>query len=142
MQSLYYASRYALPVVFIGFAGLSNYAYFTGSPELSHGSLMKGEVTASVDSGYKKSMPHREPSIGVLGAARYALLGEGRKGVVVGRDGWLFTNEEARVIAGGLDDQMQQITAIRDQLAAAGTSSLCRYRPSPTSTGPKPPAPR
>jgi alginate O-acetyltransferase complex protein AlgJ len=122
MQRLFKLSRYLLPVVFFGCAAVAN----TGLPDvLRHGpglaGLFQGKVTAQLDTDYKGSMPHRSLSIGLIGAARYAVTGEGRAGVISGPDGWLFTGEEARPLM-ALDESLTQIAHLRDALAAQGVA--------------------
>ena len=54
----------------------------------------------------------------MLGALRYMALGEGRKGVLAGSDGWLFTTEEVRPLTDDLDRSLARIDRVRDRLAA------------------------
>lgn len=125
MQKLYRMSRYILPVVFFGYAPFANLAYFAepgGKLAPFDMGVLKGTLTASFDHAYKTAMPHRDASIGLIGAARYVLSGEGRKGVVAGKDGWLFTAEEARAPIGDLAPSLDQIAHIRNQLAQAGVT--------------------
>jgi alginate O-acetyltransferase complex protein AlgJ len=125
MQNLYRMSRYVLPVVFFGYAPFANLAYFEepgGKLAPLDMDVLKGTLTASFDHAYKTAMPHRDASIGLIGAARYVLSGEGRKGVIAGNDGWLFTAEEARPVISDLAPSLKQISNIRDQLAAAGST--------------------
>jgi alginate O-acetyltransferase complex protein AlgJ len=62
-------------------------------------------------------------SFGLIGAARFALLGEARQGAVVGRDGWLFSTEEVRPLPS--DAELARVAVIvqemRAQLSAGGT---------------------
>ena len=125
MQTLYRMSRYILPVVFFGYAPFANLAYFEepgGKLAPLNMDVLKGTLTASFDSAYKTAMPHRDASIGLIGAARYVLAGEGRKGVIAGKDGWLFTAEEARAPIKDLNQSLDQIADIRRQLAARGAA--------------------
>jgi alginate O-acetyltransferase complex protein AlgJ len=81
-------------------AGMSAYVFFT--PEmrstvtkpLPPGQYIDGEITASIESSYEDELPIRHPSGAALNALTYGLFGEGRKGVVVGQAGWLFSKEE------------------------------------------------
>ena len=122
MQAFYRMTRYALPVLFFGYAPFANMAYLEQPGELAPFDMgvLKGTLTQSFDTAYKTAMPHRDASIGLIGAGRYVLVGEGRKGVLTGRDGWLFTAEEARIPGNGLDTGLSEIAAIRTRLAAAG----------------------
>ena len=123
MQTIYRMSRYILPVVFFGYAPLANLAYFEepgGELAPFDMGVLKGTLTASFDHAYKTAMPHRDASIGLIGAARYVLAGEGRKGVIAGTGGWLFTAEEARPLVADLGPSLDRIAQVRADLAKAG----------------------
>ncbi len=91
-------------VVMIGLltvgAGMSGYVFIT--PELRDAvtkplppnQYIDGEITATIEESYEDELPIRLPSGAVLNALTYSLFGEGRKGVVVGEAGWLFSAEE------------------------------------------------
>jgi len=125
------ASRYMLPVVFFGYAAAANTSLFvSGDWKDLHANLegfLKGTVTREVEEVYKTELPHRQPSIGLLGALRYQLLGVGKKGVVVGADDWFFTNEEFLPQTNDPDRiarSVEEIVRVRDRLAAHGTELL------------------
>jgi alginate O-acetyltransferase complex protein AlgJ len=124
MQAIYRASRYLLPAAFGAYAIVANVAFFEqpDAPDVPMDwSSLQGKPTAELDGIYKKALPHREASIGLLGAARYLAVGEGRKGVLAARDGWLFTDEETRRLdAADLTDAIGHIAEIQDRLAAQG----------------------
>ncbi len=123
MQLLYRSSRYLLPTLFLGYALVANTVFLErwDKPLIAPGaSVLTGAVTADLDHVYKTTLPHRDLSIGLVGAARYLLTGEGRAGVIGGQDGWLFTNEESRPLTQGLDDAIAPILAVQDSLGAAG----------------------
>jgi alginate O-acetyltransferase complex protein AlgJ len=124
MQTIYKASRYVLPVLFLGYGVYGNIELFrTGQTQVdTSADLLSGKVTIQIDHLYKSDLPHREGAVGLVGAVRYALMGEGRKGVLTGEDGWLFTAEEARVMEDTLTAEVARIVVIRDQLAAAGVT--------------------
>ncbi len=83
-----------------GGAGMSGYVFVT--PELRDAvtkplpanDYVDGKITATIESSYEDELPIRKPSGAVLNALTYSLFGEGRKGVVVGEAGWLFSAEE------------------------------------------------
>jgi alginate O-acetyltransferase complex protein AlgJ len=124
MQTLYHASRYLLPAAFAGYALVANVAFFRqpDSPQVPMDwSSLRGKPTAELDSIYKKSLPHREASIGLWGAARYLAVGEGRKGVLAGDAGWLFTDEEVRLAhAAAMAATVGRIAGINDTLTGQG----------------------
>jgi alginate O-acetyltransferase complex protein AlgJ len=123
MQTLLRASRFLLPVAFFSYAAVVNlgYAQFPGRGDLqADGDLLRGGLTAKLETVYRQSLPHREPAIGMIGALRYLAVGEGRKGVITGSEGWLFSAEEVRPPTDDLDLSLARITRIRDRLEAAG----------------------
>ncbi|TFL16187.1 alginate O-acetyltransferase AlgX-related protein [Jannaschia formosa] len=118
--------RFLLPAAFLAYAGFVNVSVFTGPAleqvrEVEDG-LLSGAVTGEMDRLYTRAVPHRQTAFGWIGAARYALLGEGRAGVRAGRDGWLFTDEEMKIAS---DDQIRQAAEwagdLRARLSRAGT---------------------
>ncbi len=128
MQSIYRLSRYILPAAFVGYSVVANFAFLTESESptiVMDSSFLRGGPTAQLDGLYKQALPHREPSIGLLGAARYLTIGEGRKGVVTADDGWLFTSEETLIAEPEvLQSASAQIVDVRDALAEQGVRLL------------------
>jgi alginate O-acetyltransferase complex protein AlgJ len=124
-------SRYMLPVLFFGYAAAANtsllwnggWTEFQGTFD----TVMTGAVTRKVEEVYKTELPHREPSIGLLGALRYQLLRTGKPGVIVGTNDWFYSDEEFRPeinSAERIDRSIREIHRIRDRLAVAGTELL------------------
>lgn len=123
MQPILRASRFLLPAAFFSYAAVVNlgYAQFSGRGDMqADGDLLRGGLTAGLETVYRQSLPHREPAIGMIGALRYLAVGEGRKGVITGSDGWLFSAEEVRAPTDDLDQSLDRIARIRDRLEAAG----------------------
>ena len=127
--SLSAAPAFVLPVLFLGYAVVANYEFVLGlgrdiaEMPKSASAYLSGEAATQIDTYYKKIMPHRVPSIDVMGAARYAIFKEGRPGVVVGNDGWLFSKEEFAAPlerTADLAEAEAGLTQIRDELANKG----------------------
>lgn len=57
-------------------------------------SVWKGTWSPVFEKNLNESLPVFEPSRNFWGKTEYDLFGEGRSGVVVGAQGWLFTDEE------------------------------------------------
>lgn len=57
-------------------------------------SLTDGTWSAAFEKQFNKTLPWRQAGIDTWGALEYFLFGNGRSGVLVGKDGWLFTLEE------------------------------------------------
>lgn len=125
MTILLQAARLVLPTLFFGYGIFANLSLLTGplsAVVLPQDGLLSGGLTQKLDGLYKKDLPHMGLSFGLIGAARYALLGEARQGAVVGQTGWLFTTEEVRDLP--TDVQLAGIVRtvgnVRAQLASAG----------------------
>lgn len=74
---------------------------------------------------YNEALPVAAPSRNFWGAAEYALFGEGRKGVVVGKNGWLYTAEEFSCPRGwqtNLAQHLAYINEVRRQVAGKGVA--------------------
>lgn len=123
MQVIYAASRYLLPAAFAAYAIVANAVFFRqpDAPDVPlDWSSLRGAPTAQLEGIYKKSLPHREASIGLWGAARYLTVGEGRKGVLAA-NGWLFTDEEVRLADVTVQAAtMGRISGINDTLSDLG----------------------
>ncbi len=79
-----------------------------------------GEWSIKFEKSLGEALPIYNSSRNFWGKAEYALFREGRKGAVVGADGWLFTDEEFSCpvdMAGHIDDNLSYIKSVRDQLA-------------------------
>lgn len=64
----------------------------TENPALA--GLMRGSWAPGFEKTLNETLPVSDVSKNFWGRAEYALFGQGRKGVVVGEKGWLFTDEE------------------------------------------------
>ncbi len=122
---------FLLPSAFFGYALYANSTLLmnAASPaaqaserkDLSLSYVIDGEATRDLDSLYKNELPHRAASVGLFGNARYALLGAGRKGVIVGQDGWFFTAEEFKTVSTkDIDDAADRVASIKRDLDSRG----------------------
>lgn len=124
-KSLLRLSRLMLPAAFLGYAAYANLAALTGGEALRlaqvEGSLVRGEATENLSANYARAMPHREPAVAWLGAARYLLAGEGRDGVAVGEGGWLFSEEElVRASEAQIARAVEEAVAAQEWIGALG----------------------
>ncbi|KQV70461.1 alginate O-acetyltransferase [Rhizobium sp. Root1220] len=122
-------AKFLLPALLFGYVAIANVdirdkiaAIFSGLPA-DGGGLRHGMLAAALDALYKTELPHRELAFDVIGAARYMVFGEGRRGVIVGTEGWLFSDEEFRGAASadvGIDDGVKEIAKIAATLRSYG----------------------
>jgi alginate O-acetyltransferase complex protein AlgJ len=123
-----------LPTIVFGYAVYSNLSFLFNTDTavetaqmspMSVSGMLDGDVTKDLDSLYKKRLPHRDAAVGLGGNARFAIFGTGRKGVVVGNQGWLFTNEEFKeVSAAEIANAVENILHVQSRLADQGISLL------------------
>ena len=57
-------------------------------------SLLDGSWVSRYEERFEESLPLRPPAAVLWDLIRYTVFGEGAPGVLVGREGWLFTAEE------------------------------------------------
>jgi len=104
---------YSLPAVF-GFAGTQTQAMPL---------FLDGKLVRQFEQYYDKRLFLRDPSVKLWANIQHAIFREGASGVVLGRDGWLFTNQEYLVpndLERNLDKQLAQISKVQAQLAQQG----------------------
>jgi len=109
-----------------------------------------GAVTREFESHYDAVFPTRALGINAWAAIGYVLFREGKPGVVVGRDGWLYTAEEfdaAPDAAAQVDAHLALVGSVRELLAARHSALLvalvpakARVRPEPLGARLPPPA--
>ncbi|SED00834.1 alginate O-acetyltransferase [Pseudomonas anguilliseptica] len=104
---------YSLPAVF-GFAGTQTQAMSL---------FLDGKLVRRLEQFYDKNLFLRDPSVKLWANIQHTIFREGTSGVVLGRDGWLFTNQEYLVpnnLLRNLDKQLAQISKVQEQLAQQG----------------------
>ncbi|MFW6213247.1 MAG: alginate O-acetyltransferase AlgX-related protein [Spirochaetota bacterium] len=82
--------------------------------------VIAGEWAARYQASYEAGLLIQEPATHLWALFRYALFGEGRDGVLVGDDGWLFTTEEFAYYPGEeerIERWIEYVEAVRDALA-------------------------
>jgi alginate O-acetyltransferase complex protein AlgJ len=97
--------------------------------EAAHGltHVLKGDVTARLGEDYNRNFPLRQFAIDLYGSLSFMLFKEGRAGVVVGDDGWLYTSEEfqtASESAARLDRSTAEIVTTVKQLEQASIKTI------------------
>lgn len=78
------------------------------------GSLWQGEQAARYEAAFNESLPFRDAAIDTWGVLEYTLFHEGRPGVVVGREGWLFTHEEVTFYTDAGAETARKLAFIED----------------------------
>ncbi|GHT85766.1 alginate O-acetyltransferase [Betaproteobacteria bacterium] len=120
-------SRLLLPLLYpvlflallltLGVWSLRAFVDFSVSPQAG---FFNGKWAHAVESRYDEQFPLKRLGTNVWAALDYKLFNEGRPGVVLGRDGWLFSDEEFKLDAGAaknIDDNLRLIAGVRQYLA-------------------------
>ena len=98
-------------------------------------SSIKGEFTSDFESKLDENIAFRQLAIDLWGTAEYALFKEGRKGVLIGENGWLFTDEEFVFYPKEADEisyKLALIQEIKIQLEKHGTQLIVALVPAKT----------
>jgi alginate O-acetyltransferase complex protein AlgJ len=92
--------------------------------DLSGKSITDGAASHALEAELDKNIPVRQPSIDAWGVLEYNLFRNGRTGVLVGQDGWLFTDEEfkrPKHFDAEIQGKLEYIAEIKQTLEANGT---------------------
>lgn len=107
---------------FIGVLGLGFITSMSGVLDYKQPktySVLDGNLAKSFESHYDKELPIKSIGTNVWAALDYVLFNEGRQGVKIGADGWLYSDEEFKPEANGqqnLTDNLVMVEAVRNQL--------------------------
>lgn len=124
------SSLFAVLVLGVAAAGVARVVPFT----LPDGAdLIDGRLAKAFETHYDERFPARTLGTNVWAAIDYLVFDEGRPGVVVGRDGWLYTDEEFKTYPGAeatMATHLALIPWVRDELARQGTQLVVALVPS------------
>lgn len=85
---------FVIMIAAIGIYSIFQFYGFLSSRNNALSLFFKGELMRAFEKKYDKDFVIRNPSIEKWGNLRFAITNEGRSGVVLGNDGWLFSNQE------------------------------------------------
>ena len=86
-------------------------------------SPVNGELARNLESHYDDQFPAKDLGTNLWAAINYTLFDEGREGVVVGQDEWLFTDEEIYPASRDgevVDRNLSRVQRVADYLLAEG----------------------
>jgi len=123
-------------VVFLicaGFFGFSNLADARSKADpVSWKNILNGKWALSYEAAFNKSVDIYQPSIDTWGLFNYLLFQEGRDGVLIGEDGWLFTKEEFDYFPHQdqeVEEKIEYIKEVHDRLAARNVKMVVALIP-------------
>lgn len=93
---------------------------------------LRGGATRALEAQYDQAFAGRQLGVNLWAALEYTLFREGRPGVIVGRHGWLYSDEEFRVHADSeaqLARNLARISWLRGELAKHNVRLLVAVLP-------------
>ena len=86
-----------------------------GFSSASETSVLDGKMAQAFEKHYDAEFPVKQLGTNLWALASLTLFGEGRQGVVIGQDGWLFSDEEFKPASkpDQLQDNWQLVNAVR-----------------------------
>ena len=112
--------------------GLWSLRAFMGFSTTPDDTVLNGKWAKATETQYDKQFPLKRLGTNLWAALDYKLFNEGRPGVVLGRDQWLFSDEEFKPIAKGEQYQEENLALIqgaREQLENKGVKLVLAILP-------------
>ncbi|WP_051361794.1 alginate O-acetyltransferase [Solimonas soli] len=116
--TLLHGLLFALAVLAVALAALVSARHFEPKVDAQ---VLDGRMAQDFEHHYDQSFPARGFGISLWAAIDYLLFDEAQTGVVAGRDGWLYTDEEFNVVDGAervVEHNLALVDRVRDALAA------------------------
>lgn len=119
----------------LGLWSLRSFIGFSTSKETT---VLNGHWTKAVETHYDEEFPIKRLGTNLWAALDYKVFNEGRPGVILGKDQWLYTDEEFDAVANGEQneaDNLAIIQGVRDTLKNRARSWCWQsFRPRPVCT--------
>ncbi|MDU1798848.1 MAG: alginate O-acetyltransferase, partial [Pseudomonas aeruginosa] len=129
-RPLQYAYIAAFGGLLLGLAGwsLKSVPGFSAAADTP---LLNGKLAHAFEAHYDKEFPIKRLGTNLWAALDYTLFHEGRPGVVIGKDGWLFTDEEFKPAPSGqqLEDNWALVRGVQRELNRRGVKLVLAVIP-------------
>ncbi|UZE96307.1 alginate O-acetyltransferase [Alkalimarinus alittae] len=96
-------------LILIGGLSIGGYANYT----IQDKSWITGDQAAAFEDHYDDQLPIKNIGVNVWAAIEYALFNEGRSGVEIGKEGWLFSSEEFKAYSADQNHTAQNLDTIK-----------------------------
>lgn len=116
----------------LGLWSLRSFIGFSTSKETT---VLNGHWTKAVETHYDDQFPIKRLGTNLWAALDYKVFNEGRPGVILGKDQWLYTDEEFDAVVNGEQneaDNLAIIQGVRDTLKKQGTQLVLAIVPAKT----------
>src|SRR5688572_29463218 len=135
MRVEYYSGLVIL--IFLTAAGITATLYVPSTlrdnSNVSISEVIKGRWGAAFEKSFGENLPAFNPIRNFWGKAEYNIFNQGRKGVIVGKDGWFFTDEEfscPKNFKENFSSNLEFIAKVKADFAKKGTSLVIVFIPS------------
>lgn len=94
--------------------------------------FVRGKAALDFEDHYNKQFPVKTFGTNLWGAIEYGLFHEGRRGVVIGQDNWLYTDEEFKTYADAdtrIDQHLKLIAWVQAELKRRGSTLVVAVLP-------------
>lgn len=94
--------------------------------------FVRGKAALNFEDHYNKQFPVKTFGTNLWGAIEYGLFHEGRRGVVIGKDDWLFTDEEFKAYADAdarIDQHLKLVAFVQAELKRRGITLVVTVLP-------------
>ncbi|OHC25794.1 MAG: alginate O-acetyltransferase [Pseudomonadales bacterium RIFCSPLOWO2_12_59_9] len=128
LSNIVYSVTFLGSMLALAVASLSPAWTFSAASETP---LLNGKLAQAFEKHYDKTFPLKEFGTNLWAAVDYSLFAEGRPGVVVGRDNWLFTDEEFKPASKPeqFQDNWALIGAVQAELQRRGVTLVLALLP-------------
>lgn len=132
-KPLQYAYIAAFGGMLLGLAGWSLKAFPTFAAAEGT-TVLNGKLAHAFEGHYDDEFPIKRLGTNLWAALDYTVFDEGRPGVVIGKDGWLFTDEEFKPAptAQQLDDNWALVRGVQQELERRGVKLVLAIIPAKT----------
>ena len=126
---IFYVALFMLILTALGLWSMRSFFGFATNPDAT---VLNGRWAKAVETHYDEEFPIKRLGTNIWAALDYKLFNEGRKGVVLGRDQWLYSDEEFNPIVN--EDQNLQgnyalIEGVRQKLKEQGITLVMAIVP-------------
>lgn len=125
---------FAASILVLGAAGALKITDYRNAASVSSlANIIEGRAALAFESQYNARFPVKTLGTNLWAAIDYALFDEGRPGVVLGKEDWLFSDEEFKTYADAetrARSHLALVTWVRDELQRRGSTLLIALLPS------------
>lgn len=127
-----YISLFMVTLLVLGLWSTRSFLGFSTSAETT---VLNGRWTKAVETHYDEEFPIKRLGTNLWAALDFKLFNEGRPGVVLGRDQWLYSDEEFNPIVNeelNLQGNYALVEGVRQELKAKGVKLVMAIVPAKT----------